>query len=55
MQTIFGSGDGKEQSFMDKLWGGKRVLTGESLFMTTYTNDSPSGARPGSRRPIRQR
>ena len=42
MQTIFGSGDGKEQSFMDKLWGaGKRVLTGESLFMTTYTNDSP--------------
>ena len=27
---------------MDKLWGaGKRVLTGESLFMTTYTNGSP--------------
>ncbi len=41
MKTIFGSGDGREQSFMDKLWGaGKRVLTGESLFMTTYTNVS---------------
>ncbi|MCB9184981.1 MAG: TIGR00266 family protein [Flavobacteriales bacterium] len=39
MKTIFGSGDGKEQGFLDKLWGaGKRVLTGESLFMTTYTN-----------------
>ncbi|MCB0790163.1 MAG: TIGR00266 family protein [Flavobacteriales bacterium] len=41
MQTIFGNGDGREQSFMDKLWGaGKRVLTGESLFMTTYTNET---------------
>jgi uncharacterized protein (TIGR00266 family) len=41
MKTIFGSGNGQEQSFMDKLWGaGKRILTGESLFMTTYTNIS---------------
>ena len=39
MKTIFGDGNGKEQGFLDKLWGaGKRVLTGESLFMTTYTN-----------------
>lgn len=39
MKTIFGDGNGREQGFMDKLWGaGKRVLTGESLFMTTYTN-----------------
>jgi uncharacterized protein (TIGR00266 family) len=39
MKTIFGDGNGQEQSFMNKLWGaGKRVLTGESLFMTTYTN-----------------
>ena len=39
MKTIFGSGDGKEQGFMDKLWGaGKRVLTGESLFMTAFTH-----------------
>lgn len=40
METIFG--DGSSQSgggFMDKLFGaGKRVLTGESLFMTAYTN-----------------
>lgn len=40
MDTIFG--DGSAQSgggFMDKLFGaGKRVLTGESLFMTAFTN-----------------
>ena len=41
MKTIFGDGNGQEQGFMSKLLGaGKRVLTGESLFMTTYTNDS---------------
>jgi uncharacterized protein (AIM24 family) len=45
MQTIFGDGNGQEQSFMDKMLGaGKRVLTGESLFMTTYTN-RPAGRR----------
>jgi uncharacterized protein (TIGR00266 family) len=39
MQTIFGDGTGAEQGFMGKVWGaGKRVLTGESLFMTTYTH-----------------
>ena len=39
MQTIFGSGTGQKQGFFDKLMSaGKRVLTGESLFMTTYTN-----------------
>ena len=39
METIFGDGRGQSQSFMDKmLSAGKRVLTGESLFMTTYTN-----------------
>ena len=40
METIFG--DGSEQggnSFIDKLWGaGKRLITGESLFMTAFTN-----------------
>lgn len=40
METIFG--DGSKQGaggFMDKLFSaGKRVLTGESLFMTAYTN-----------------
>jgi uncharacterized protein (TIGR00266 family) len=41
MKTIFGDGNGQEQSFMTKLWGaGKRILTGESLFMTAYTNQS---------------
>jgi len=41
METIFGDGRGQSQSFMDKMFSaGKRVLTGESLFMTTYTNTS---------------
>jgi uncharacterized protein (TIGR00266 family) len=39
MQTIFGDGTGQEKGILGKLWSaGKRVLTGESLFMTTYTN-----------------
>ena len=39
MATIFGDGTGQRQGFLGKLMtAGKRVLTGESLFMTTYTN-----------------
>lgn len=39
MQTIFGDGTGQQKGFFGKLLSaGKRVLTGESLFMTTYTN-----------------
>lgn len=39
METIFGDGTGQEKGFFGKLMSaGKRVLTGESLFMTTYTN-----------------
>jgi hypothetical protein len=41
MQTIFGDGSGKGDSggFMGKLLqAGKRVLTGESLFMTLFGN-----------------
>jgi uncharacterized protein (TIGR00266 family) len=39
MQTIFGDGTGQERGFLGKLWSaGKRVLTGESLFMTAFTN-----------------
>jgi len=39
MQTIFGDGSQANQGFLGKLVSaGKRVLTGESLFMTTYTN-----------------
>lgn len=41
METIFGDGSSNQQSgFMGKLFGaGKRVLTGESLFMTVFTNE----------------
>lgn len=39
METIFGDGSASNQGFMGKLLGaGKRLLTGESLFMTMYTN-----------------
>ncbi|HEX3030803.1 MAG TPA: TIGR00266 family protein [Bacillota bacterium] len=40
MQTIFGDGSAQEQSLMGKLFSaGKRMLTGESLFMTVFTNN----------------
>jgi len=39
MQTIFGDGSREQQGIFDKLLSaGKRVLTGESLFMTAYIN-----------------
>lgn len=39
METVFGDGSMPNQSLMGKLFSaGKRMLTGESLFMTTYTN-----------------
>src|SRR5690606_31050183 len=39
MQTLLGDGSQRQESIMGKLWSaGKRVLTGESLFMTAYTN-----------------
>ncbi len=41
MQTIFGDGSrpGGTNSVLDKLFSaGKRILTGESLFMTAFTN-----------------
>jgi len=39
MQTIFGDGSEESSSIMGKIFGaGKRVLTGESLFMTAFTN-----------------
>lgn len=40
METIFGDGSGSSGGrFMDKLLGaGKRILTGESLFMTVFTH-----------------
>jgi uncharacterized protein (TIGR00266 family) len=44
MTTIFGDGSGQDQGgLMGKLLGaGKRVLTGESLFMTVFDNRSSS-------------
>ncbi len=62
METIFGDGSDKGSGggFMGKLMGaGKRVLTGESLFMTTFTNIGSGKAHaafaspyPGSIMPI---
>lgn len=41
METIFGDGSKPNESIMGKLFSaGKRVLTGESLFMTSFTNTS---------------
>jgi len=47
METIFGDGSGTGGSgFMDKLLGaGKRLLTGESLFMTVFTHAGQGKAR----------
>ena len=39
METIFGDGSKQSTGVLDALWGaGKRLLTGESLFMTVFTN-----------------
>ncbi|MBS4201944.1 TIGR00266 family protein [Bacillus sp. FJAT-49732] len=41
METVFGDGSNEGNGFMGKLMGaGRRLLTGESLFMTMFTNDS---------------
>lgn len=45
MQTVLGSGS-EQQSFMSKIFSaGKRLLTGESLFMTAFTNQGRGKAR----------
>lgn len=45
MQTIFGDGSA-QTGFMGKLFSaGKRLLTGESLFMTAFTNQGLGKAR----------
>lgn len=39
METIFGDGSEQNKGFVGKLFGaGKRLLSGESLFMTAFTN-----------------
>jgi uncharacterized protein (TIGR00266 family) len=43
MTTIFGDGSQAKSDFIDKLVGaGKRLLTGESLFMTVFQNQASS-------------
>ncbi|MCC6600374.1 MAG: TIGR00266 family protein [Crocinitomicaceae bacterium] len=45
METIFGDGSKSSGGFIGKLMGaGKRLLTGESLFMTAFTHTSPGKA-----------
>lgn len=39
MNTIFGDGSERDQGMLNKLFSaGKRILTGESLFITAFTN-----------------
>src|SRR5574339_667479 len=46
METIFGDGSQKASGFMGALMGaGKRLLTGESLFMTVFLNRSAAKRR----------
>lgn len=43
MESVFGDGSNQDSGFMGKmLSAGKRMVTGESLFMTTFTNMSGS-------------
>ncbi len=43
MDTVFGDGSAATSGFFGKLLGaGKRLVTGESLFTTVYTNNSSS-------------
>jgi len=46
MDAVFGDGRAQQQGFMGKLLGaGKRLITGESLFTTVYTNGGSSKQR----------
>lgn len=46
METSMGAGGGEDRGLLGKaLTAGKRVLTGESLFMTTFTNQGASQAK----------
>ncbi|WP_026353964.1 TIGR00266 family protein [Woodsholea maritima] len=45
MDTIFGDGSGQTKGVLGALMGaGKRILTGESLFMTVYTHQGQNKA-----------
>ena len=46
METIFGDGSAQQSGFLGALMGaGKRLLTGESLFMTVFLNKSSQKRR----------
>ncbi len=46
MDTVFGDGSASQGGFLGKLMGaGKRLITGESLFTTVYTNQSTQKLR----------
>jgi uncharacterized protein (TIGR00266 family) len=46
METVFGDGSAQQRGFLDKLVGaGKRLLTGESLFMTVFVNQERTKRR----------
>ncbi len=46
MDTIFGDGSSNDNTFMGKIFGaGKRLITGESLFMTAFYNTFPGKKR----------
>ena len=46
METIFGDGSRQQGGFIGALMGaGKRLLTGESLFMTVFLNNSSQKRR----------
>jgi uncharacterized protein (TIGR00266 family) len=46
METVFGDGSHSGKGFLNKLVGaGKRLLTGESLFMTVFTNNGTGKRR----------
>jgi uncharacterized protein (TIGR00266 family) len=63
METIFGDGSAKNTGFMGALLGaGKRLLTGESLFMTVFLNQGSGKKRvafgapyPGKIQPVNLR
>ena len=46
MDTVFGDGSAQQGGFFGKLMGaGKRLVTGESLFTTVYSNNAPTKQR----------
>ncbi|MGF7233018.1 TIGR00266 family protein [Arachidicoccus sp.] len=46
MQTIFSDGSAQNDGILNKLFSaGKRLLAGENMFMTAYTNVAPQGKK----------